>query len=288
MKTKTPIFFSFFLLTAFIGFQSFNSFNNGSFHKVQPLRSGGLAAVNNDDGTGGPYTNADCFDCHGGGSYNPTFEINLIDSGMNITSSYIPGDTYTVQMVIAATSGSPVGYGAQGVALNTSDQQAGNFTAVITPNSQITSLNGRQYIEHDGRNAAGVFEFTWVAPTTGTGDVKIYAAGLAVNGSGTGGDSYASNVTTLTENALGIADYNFRNNVKLYPNPNSGEVSIILASYYEKVDLMVTNILGQTIMTKTDLNTDFISFSMKNKPGLYFANLHNDKGEWAIMRFIVM
>ena len=289
MKSKTPFLFSIFLLMAFIGFQSFNSFNSSTYHKVEPFRSGGFAAVNGDDGTGGPYTTEECDGCHGGGSYNPTIEINLIDSGMNITPSYIPGDTYTLQMIIAATAGSPAGYGAQGVALNSSNLQAGTFNSAITPNSQITTLSGRQYIEQDGRNVAGIFEFEWVAPTMGTGDVTIYASGLAVNGSGTGGDSYTSAFTkTFTENALSIADFEFQNNVKLYPNPSSGNVTINLASYYEKVDLRVTNILGQNIITKTELNTDFISFSMENNPGLYFANLHNDKGEWAVIKFIVM
>ena len=289
MTTKTPFLFSIFLLIAFIGFQSFKSFNTGSYHKVEPFRSGGFAAVSGEDGTGGPYTTEECDGCHGGGSYNPTIEINLIDSGMNITSSYIPGDTYTVQMVIAATSGSPAGYGAQGLALNTSNLQAGTFNSAITPNSQITNLSGRQYIEHDGRNAAGIFEYEWVAPAIGTGDVIIYASGLAVNGSGTGGDSYTfANTKNLTENALSIADFNFKNNVKLFPNPSSGDITIKFATYYEKVDLKVTNIIGQTLITKTDFNTDFISFSMENKPGLYFASLQNDQGSRATIRFIVM
>jgi len=289
MKTKAPILFSFFLLTAFFGFQSFNSFNTSSYHYVKPLRSGGLAADNGDDATGGPFSTWECIDCHGGGTYNPTIEINLFDSGMNMSSSYIPGDTYTVQLVVAATSGSPAGYGVQAVALNTSDIQAGNFNSALTNNSQITNLSGRQYIEQNGRNVAGIFEFEWVAPTMGTGDVIIYGVGLAVNGSGTNGDSQSPYIVkTISENALSITDFNFKNKIKLYPNPSTGDVKIKLASFYEKVDVTVSNIMGQTVLTKSNLNTDFISFSMSSNPGLYFANLRNDKGEQATIRFIIM
>ena len=290
MKTPKLILFSIFLLIAYIGFQSFNNFNSNTYHNIALFKSGGLAAAFGDDGTGGPLSNVDCIDCHGGGSYSPTIEINLFDSNTNLVSSYIPEDTYTVQLVVAATSGSPAGYGVQGVALTSTNQQAGNFNSPITPNSQIVNLSGRQYIEQNEYNVAGVFEFEWVAPVIGTGDVKVYAAGLAVNGaSGTNGDSATSSIMkTISENILSIADLKFKDNLKIYPNPSAGTVNIKLGTYFEKVDLNVSNFIGQTILKKTFENTNILSFSMNDKKGVYFANLINERGERANIRFIIM
>ena len=275
-------------MIAFIGFQSFKNYKPNVYHKVKPFKSGGLALKNGDDATGGPYNTAECIDCHGGGSYAPTIQVNLFDSNMNNTSAYIPGDTYKVQLVISATSGSPAGYGMQAVALNNSNQQAGNFSSAISLNSQITSLSGRQYIEQNGYNVSGVFEYNWVAPTTGTGNVKIYGVGLAVNGSGTSGDSQSPYVIkTITESALSITDLNLKDRLKLYPNPSPGKIHIDLGMSYEKLNLTVTNTLGQIVLTKTESNTDNFSFSMEGKTGLYFATIYNNLGEQANIKFIV-
>jgi hypothetical protein len=48
---------------------------------------------------------------------------------------------------------------------------------------------------------AGIFEATWTAPTTGSGEVTFYGSGIAANGSGTSGDQYAGTTFTISEAA---------------------------------------------------------------------------------------
>lgn len=114
-------------------------------------------------------------------------------------TSYLPGNTYTVEYQISNSNYSQ--YGFQSVALTASNAQAGTFSLPTTPNSQISILSGRQYPEHFGVSSTGVFKFTWLAPALGTGNVTFYSMGNAVNGTGsTSGDKASSpNQTIFTE-----------------------------------------------------------------------------------------
>lgn len=168
-----------------------------------PMRSNGAAQMGLGDRTGSPIggSGSSCANCHSGGSFNPTITINVLDGGGNSITSYTPGDTYTIEYTVTAGSGSPAGYGMQGLAVDAAENAAGNLNSVNTANTQITASAGVQYLEHSSISVSGVFSADWTAPTAGTGLVSIYARGLAVNANGgTSGDQASASVSVgLTE-----------------------------------------------------------------------------------------
>ena len=172
-----------------------------------PPRSGGAAAQGLGDRTGSPIggSGASCSNCHSGGSYSPTIAINVFDDMMNQVTSYTPGEDYVVQYSVVSGSGSPAGFGMQSLLIsNTSNDEAGVLNSVITPNTQIASSGSFNFAEHSGLNTSGTFQLNWTAPTSGFGEVSIYARGLALNGNGntTGDESTSSVMFSLTETCI--------------------------------------------------------------------------------------
>ncbi len=175
------------------------------------------------DLTGSPLSTMSCAGggCHSGGNYGTSTGIQILDSGGNAVSSYRPGSTYMLEISISSTIGSPDGYGAQAVVLDTANAQAGNLDSIQTLNTRITPWNGRQYLEQYGLNS-GSLRVRWTAPAPGTGNVTVYASGIAVDGWGTMTDDEPSaNVSlTLTEETGVYYDQNFYCN----NNPNPGAI----------------------------------------------------------------
>ena len=196
------IAFSFGLISASFSAHKMWSGKISSYTPTPP-RSNGAAAMGLGDRTGSPISGAgsSCANCHSGGSFNPTISIDVKDAGLNSVTSYIPGDTYTIEYNVIAGSGSPSGYGMQAVTLNSSNGAAGNIFSPSSPNTQVTSFGGVQYLEHQSVSSTGTFQTSWTAPLAGTGAVSIYARGLAVNGNGgtSGDDASTSVLLGLTE-----------------------------------------------------------------------------------------
>jgi hypothetical protein len=73
----------------------------------------------------------------------------------------------------------------------------------------IRTLNGRKYAEQSFKSISDTFTVSWVAPVANTGDVNIYAAGLASNNNGAiSGDASAKTALTLTESGSSSVDTN--------------------------------------------------------------------------------
>lgn len=174
-----------------------------------PPRSGGLAAVQNQDRTGSPVSSGLCMACHSGGSFGANFQIEVRDAGNNVVTSYTPGAQYTVEYTVSASSGSPSGYGMQAAILDASNSNAGNQTTVNTANTQVSIVGGRQLLEQQGASTTGFFSVDWTAPSAGTGTVTLYGNGIAINGNGgTSGDNGTSTVTlSLTEDIPTAIDF---------------------------------------------------------------------------------
>ncbi|MDG2464735.1 MAG: T9SS type A sorting domain-containing protein [Crocinitomicaceae bacterium] len=132
--------------------------------------------------------------------------------GNNVTvTSYIPGNSYTAKWIVTAAQ--PI-KGFQGVALTSTNAQAGTFTTILSTQSTISTLGGRQYPEHQGSSGSGLFNFTWVAPAQGTGNVTFYSCGNGVNGNGgTPGDKPSLPISQLVTEApstlISYADTNY-------------------------------------------------------------------------------
>lgn len=170
--------------------------------------SGGRASVLNDDRTGAPGANGNCGSCHTGGSYGTvSLSIQMFQLGTtNAVTSYTAGTTYDMRVTVNKTQGTPGGYGFQLTCLtNTANTPiTTTYTSLASNVKQklvtVGTFNGRRYVEHNGVTNNNVFNFSWTAPTAGTGTVKFYASGNAVNYTGSdNGDNSGSTSLTITE-----------------------------------------------------------------------------------------
>jgi len=166
--------------------------------------SGGRATMVNAGNTGAPLESQLCSNCHNGGSYGSvTLSIQVFQLGTTTpVSAYVPGTAYDMRVTVQNTSGNPAGFGFQMTCLTTpgalplagySNLGANVKQKLVT----VGTFNGRTYVEQNGVLPNNQFNFRWTAPASGTGSVRFYASGNAVNGaSGSGGDN--SGVTSLT------------------------------------------------------------------------------------------
>lgn len=93
-----------------------------------------------------------------------------------------------------------------------------------------------------------------------------YAVEITENGCSEISDCVA--ITTLS-----LEDNNFSNQVKIYPNPTAGNLNIQLGNNYDEVQILVRNILGQHIMSKTYSATREININLETTSGIYFVEI---------------
>lgn len=201
MKLQKTVFFFFLIAALYIVF-------TGS--------SSGRATAANADNTGAPGSSQTCGSCHTGGSYGTvTASIQIFAAGTNTpVSAYVGGTTYDMKVTITASSGTPVGYGFQMTCLTTPGNApvaAANTYTNLASNVKEKlvasgSFNGRRFVEHNNVTNNNIFAFSWTAPAAGTGSVKFYASGNAVNGaSGDNGDRGAAGVSLTLPEAVPLS-----------------------------------------------------------------------------------
>ena len=184
------------------------SFKYTKSNNYHPLRSNGAAAAFNAGYTGAPFDNggSKCSPCHGGGIYNPTVDITVLNSANNPVNHYVAGVNYTVRLAIIASTGSPK-FGFQLMAVKSSDNSNLNTWGSTFPLDVKNTLTGggRNYIEHNARLNNGIIDIPWTAPSAGSGAIHFYGIGNAVDGTGgTGGDVAVSTDFEIVEGTLPI------------------------------------------------------------------------------------
>jgi hypothetical protein len=159
--------------------------------------SGGAAAVQNVDRTSSPLGVGSCGSCHGGGNYSPVISAELLDNN-TVVNKYSPGKQYQVRVTIVAGN-NPRGYGFQLVSLSGNNNvQGGSFGTAPAGFNKVT-LDNRVYVEQSSTRSSGTFVIPWTAPSVGTGNIRFYSAGVAVNNSGgSGGDSHVQAALPVT------------------------------------------------------------------------------------------
>ena len=177
------------------------------------------------DATGSPLSNRNCAGCHNGGTFGTDTQVRLLDANGAAVASYVPGETYRLQVEIATTT-APGGYGMQAVVLDARDAQAGAFG---TPPSglRVSARGSVDYVDHTRRLPDAVHEIEWRAPAAGTGTVSVYAVGNAVNGNGgTSGDQPDTGSLTVQE-AAAPPTYTQRSIAELRPVDAAGVPTLL-------------------------------------------------------------
>ncbi len=249
--------------------------------------SSGRAANGEIDATGSPLGQGDCGNvyCHGTGGgnatfTNPTVAVQIKDASGAVITSYIPDSVYTVELTVTS-GGSPAGFGVQSVFLDSLNNKAGDFLSATTANTQISTVSsGVQYLEQNGMSTSGFFSGTWKAPSSGTGNVMLYARGLAVNNSSdySGDKATPSVLTILTESTVTyIPKVNsMETTFDIFPVPNNGTFYIRNKGASEEISIRIFDISGAEVYSesvfieKTNQHSIHVNGLIK---GLYSAQI---------------
>lgn len=148
----------------------------------------------------------------------PAFTSNL----------YTPGQTYTIQVNVGCLTLSNFGFACEVLSASNTD------TGVMqNPQAGVqfsVAANGRKNATQTGKKAGAgfaTFQFEWVAP--GGGQVKIYAAGTAVNNNGlTSGDAVSTSSLALTASTVSaVSEINsYFTSVNFCPNPIKSDFTL--------------------------------------------------------------
>ncbi len=274
------------LIIPFLALQGFRS-DRDNPHQ---FRSSGNA-VAGEDRTGSPLSSATCTFCHSSaGTFTDVAStISIKNSNNEEVTSYTPGESYTIELEIS-TNGSPAGYGGQLTILDKDDKMAGDLVSTSTSNTQISTIGSVEYLEHSGRNSAGKLTAKYTAPTQGTGNITIYAIGLAANGTGSSGDNVSPAITfQFTEEVSNDGDNNdgdneptrvnnidFSNEITAYPNPSKGRYTINLGQELNEVTTKLQSASGNLIETKVLSSVKEFSFEISQPAGIYFLTIETE------------
>lgn len=193
--------------------------------------SNGPAAAQMEDRTGSPLSGGlTCQLCHNAGQFSPTIQAQILEDTVPVTA-YEPGKTYTFKITITPTTGVPMGYGYQAVALTGASNANGGTFGTAPAGQHVITLNNRQYPEHSEPNDTNVFVIPWTAPATpGAGPVRFYASGNAVNLNNSSGGDGAVRLNpplTLEEKITSATPApDEAGALSVYPNPASGFIHL--------------------------------------------------------------
>lgn len=209
---------------------------------ISASSSNGRAFAARQGNTGAPGEPTTCRSCHGVG-FGTTVSLAVKDSQGNVVTSYVPGNVYTIDFSVNTTSGNPSRYGYQMVSL-LSGNASYNAWSNPSGNTRIASAsNGRSYAEHRGKSVSPNFSVDWTAPVAGSGTVRLYGGGAAVNNNGgTSGDGGNTISVTLTESLSTSIAKNDIQGLKVYPNPVRNQLNVELN---ESASIELYNVNGQ-------------------------------------------
>ncbi|WP_367392421.1 choice-of-anchor V domain-containing protein [Lewinella sp. LCG006] len=243
--------------------------------------SSGPGAVQGKDRTGGPLAEGFCGNCHAAGAFSPTMTLELLQNG-TVVNGYEAGQSYTMRVTVNAQSGAQV-YGFQAVALaGAGNDQAGSFSPVA--GTQLTTLNGRDYIEHSQRSNSNVFEIPWTAPSTSAGEVKFYAATVAANNAnGSGGDGavFLTSPTVLSDLTVNTRELPaLATRLNAFPNPVIDQLNLqVEVEATSDAMVRIYNMLGQPVQQEKIVlapGTNNLSYDLsKLVAGQYTVEISN-------------
>ncbi|WMI70226.1 LamG-like jellyroll fold domain-containing protein [Mangrovimonas sp. YM274] len=137
-----------------------------------------------------------------------------------------------------------------------------------------------QWVDCDNDNAVvdGATAQTFAPETSGN-----YAVEITVDGCVTTSACMAVDV-----NSLGVEE-TLMDNMKVYPNPTSGDLNVNLNGVYENVQVQLVSITGKVVGQYQFDNTNGFAIDLNNiNSGLYFLNLKADNLDAATIKVVKM
>lgn len=195
------------------------------------------SSIENDNGKAGRTASPGeqtCVDgCHN------TYALNSGTGSVVLTSNipndaYVPGTTYNMTLTVNHSGVALFGLGLE--ALTSTNTNAGTLTqgAGSTIKTAIVSGVSRSSITHTLNGGTGTtgfhsFNFTWLAPPAGTGNVTYYFSGVAANGANGNKLDYVYNSSKVFTEYVAPSSiheaYNSLSALQIFSNPVSSNLS---------------------------------------------------------------
>ena len=214
-----------------------------------------------------------CQSCHNSASIQVKVRTAVLNLERDTVTSYEPGSSYLLRVLIDTVVGNPKGYGMQAVSIT--DQlflNAGSWDSVSFPLNVIYNPNtDRDYVEHFMMSDTNQFEALWKAPDSIVGPITFYVAAVGVNGSGTSaGDGGGTDQVTLLADFTSSVNYTRTESIQIYPNPTSDRFRISI----DCDDVKIFTVHGQEVRSLgSGLEFEIADLS----PGIYWLQLFDRK-----------
>ena len=265
-------------------------FGLAAFGLLALSNSSGRASFSGQGATTAPGDGTVCSSCHNGGNYGASVNVRLKDkvSGETVTE-YTPNETYDVEVIVGTTT-APGGYGFQVIALKDTDNSSvSTWANNVTPNTKFKTIGSRQYFEQANVLPDSIMVSEWTAPAAGTGSVTFYAAGNAVNGTGTSANDQAvTNEFTFTESTTSTSSLTKMGiRMNTFPNPTIDVLNLSLEMNASKeLTINIYNLEGkrmetQNVMTQSGDNQFRFDVASYNS-GMYFLEVADGTNQTAI------
>lgn len=210
--------------------------------------------------------------CHAGGG--SVLSQDMISTTIP-AEGYVPGMQYTITLSPAFDGAGR--YGFEMMAEDVSGNAKGTFSNNADGNIKDNGLR----ISHKFASTSGgdtkTWNLDWTAPSSGTGDVLIFASVLAANGDGsTSGDRLILDTLTVTENPKASVTQTFERSLHLYPNPVHNILHIKGPETANSV-VTIADLTGKALISVP--YTDAVD--IRSLPaGAYVLSLVNDSKTW--------
>jgi len=241
------------------------------------LHSGGSHGAK----TGSPDDGNNCTQCHIGSAQLAA--SSWISTDIPIYG-YIGGKTYNI--TLTGVDENVVRFGFEFTAEDSNNAKVGSYT--ITNTTETKLVNSDNAVTHTGNgftpdnDSSKTWSFNWTAPSSGTGDIKFYAALLAANGNmSTSGDiTYLTSLEITEDIASNITTSDLNNQVKLFPTLVEKSINIELNSNLQLNSFSLYSINGQRVFQKSiSTNNKLYKFNLTNlNRGIYIININTTEG----------
>lgn len=225
-----------------------------------------------------------CTVCHGGTALpvDGWVRTNIPNEG------YTPGTTYTITAINTE-------HGATRFGFQVSPQDSNGTligTLVISDTARTKLVGNDKYVTYREAGVEGVdslkWEFNWVAPAEGTGDVTFYAAfNSNADGHKDGDHTYLSKLTVREKWKTGLAK-NTLLQFAAYPNPANNVINIATDNVSPNMFIDIINLQGKQVdVSATQIQNGLHSINTSNlSNGVYVVRIH-DNGKTATRKISV-
>jgi len=219
-----------------------------------------------------------CTECHNSNPGNFSL-IPTISTDIPITG-YVLGETYTIN--VSTSSSGASGWGFELTAEKVGGIEVGTYDLTGSINSPKIITSGGS-VTHSN-DAFSSWSFSWTAPSIDEGDITFYAAVLAANGSGTGGDQVVTTSEVVSASTLGIDEKNSLT-FDIYPNPSRDYLIVKLPNEISEGLVEIFDFSGRSVTT-SKINKHENRLSLTNfAVGMYIIRLTSE-GKTGVKKFI--